>query len=109
MSWNDIAQYIRPETGIIAAALWVIGFILKKYPKFKSDWCIPFILLAIGVVLTPVYMLFVEKVQEGIPHIIVAGVIQGVLAVGLATLFNEGKKQIIRGRKANRQGECDDE
>ncbi|MCI8361537.1 MAG: holin [Clostridiales bacterium] len=66
---------------IAAAALYVLGVFLKAVPKIPN-WVIPFVLTAAGVV-------FGMLLTGGAD-----GVLQGVLAAGLAVLVNQGYKQV---------------
>ncbi|MCI8360013.1 MAG: holin [Clostridiales bacterium] len=66
---------------IAAAALYVLGVFLKAVPKIPN-WVIPFILTAAGVAFG---LLLIGGA---------GGVLQGILAAGLAVLVNQGYKQV---------------
>ena len=78
---EQISSFLAENMYITAAALYVIGVFLKAIPKIPN-WVIPFVLTAAGVVFG---LLLVGGAD---------GVLQGVLAAGLAVLVNQGYKQI---------------
>ena len=98
MDMIDFKAFIRPELLILVAFLWVIGLVLKKHPKFKAEWTIPFILVGLGILVAILYVGFVvdEAFTAGG---ITTSVVQGVLVAGLAVLINEGVKQAFIKRK----------
>ncbi len=91
----NLQEFIRPELLTLVAMLWVLGYVLKKHPKFTAEWMIPFILVGVGVIATVVY---VGCVVEGAFSMsgIVSSVVQGILVAGAAVLINEGVKQITK-------------
>lgn len=100
MEWQEIIQYFKKETMLIAALLWCLGLFIKKAP-FKHDWIIPFVLLGVGVIITPIYMIIVEQANGNIGAVVISGIIQGVFAATLAVFGNEAKKQITNKRKCD--------
>lgn len=80
----DIMSYLIEESIILVPALWVIGVFLKKTP-FISNWIIPWILLALGI-LGSFFNLGIKFTS----------VMQGILATGAAVLGHQLLKQSIR-------------
>lgn len=78
---EQISSFLAENMYITAAALYVMGVFLKAIPKIPN-WVIPFVLTAAGVAFG---LLLVGGAD---------GVLQGVLAAGLAVLVNQGYKQI---------------
>ena len=99
----NLQDYIRPELLILVAMLWALGYILKKHPKFKAEWLIPFILVGVGVVATIIYVGFVVDGAFSAAGV-TSSVVQGVLVAGAAVLINEGIKQITE-KKQEDQGD----
>lgn len=89
---EEVLNYIKPELVILVVFLYVIGLFLKKSPSFKTEWQIPFILLAIGVIFTVLWICIVNGEGFMAPAIISA-VVQGVLIAGMAVFGNELIKQ----------------
>ncbi|MEC1177605.1 phage holin family protein [Metasolibacillus meyeri] len=77
-------NYIIEQALIVVPVLLVIGQILKSTPKM-SDWVIPYILLALGVLLTIALMGFNAN-----------AIIQGVLVAGAAVFANQLYKQYVQ-------------
>lgn len=97
MDWTVLLQFVRPELLILAVMLYVLGKFLKLNPRFKKEWTIPYILLGIAIILTPLYVIIV--VGEGATaSIILSGVIQGILIAGLTVFANELIKQVTEKR-----------
>lgn len=98
MNWEDVITYIRPELLILIVFVFCIGLFLKKAPWFNDEWTIPFILLAVSVLFTILYLGIV--LAEGFNGtIIITGIIQGVLIAALAVFGNELLKQGLVKRK----------
>ena len=79
---EQITTFLSENMYIVAAALYIIGVFLKIIPKIPN-WVIPFALTAAGVAFG---LLIVGGAD---------GVLQGILAAGLAVLVNQGYKQIV--------------
>ncbi len=77
----DFLSYLVEKALILVPVLYVIGAFLKSTPKI-SDWLIPWILLAVGIV----GGLFVVGFNY-------EGVIQGILIAGVTVLGNQLIKQ----------------
>ena len=78
---EQLTSFLAENMYIVAAALYVLGVFLKAIPKIPN-WVIPFVLTAAGVAFGLLII--------GGPD----GVLQGILAAGLAVLVNQGYKQI---------------
>ena len=78
---EQLTSFLAENMYIAAAALYVLGVFLRAVPRIPN-WVIPFILTAAGVV-------FGLLILGGAD-----GVLQGVLAAGLAVLVNQGYKQV---------------
>lgn len=81
MDITTIQELISTEIIILIPVLWIIGFFLKKTPKFPN-WLIVWVLVTIGIIAS----LFIIGFD-------VNGVIQGVLAAGVAALGYDLFKQ----------------
>ena len=78
---EQLTSFLAENMYIVAAALYVLGVFIKAIPRIPN-WVIPFVLTAAGVVFG---LLIVGGAD---------GVLQGILAAGLAVLVNQGYKQI---------------
>ena len=78
---EQLTTFLAENMYIAAAALYVLGVFLKAVPRIPN-WVIPFVLTAAGVA-------FGLLILGGAD-----GVLQGILAAGLAVLVNQGYKQI---------------
>ncbi len=78
---EQLTSFLAENMYIVAAALYVLGAFIKAVPKIPN-WVIPFVLTAAGVV-------FGMLILGG-----AGGVLQGILAAGLAVLVNQGYKQV---------------
>lgn len=84
MDVSIIQDYLATEVLILIPVLWILGYFLKKTPKFP-DWLIVWTLITIGILAS----LFLIGFN-------INGVIQGVLAAGVSALgydlFKQTKK-----------------
>lgn len=87
MSGEEILSYINTEILVLIPVLIIIGQTLKQIPKMQN-WIIPIVLAVIGVTIAIVLMVD-----------IVAGVIQGILATGMAVYVHQLTIQTTRKRK----------
>ena len=78
---EQLTSFLAENMYIVAAALYVLGVFIKAIPKIPN-WVIPFVLTAAGVAFG---LLLIGGAD---------GVLQGILAAGLAVLVNQGYKQI---------------
>ena len=83
---KEILEFVIQEAYIMIPALWVVGFVIKNTELIK-DKCIPVILLAVSLLLSP-WMLGGYSPQNVIQAILVAG--GAVLA---DNLYRQSKKE----------------
>ena len=95
MAEEEILQYILPETLILIPTLIIIGQVIKQIPKVK-DWTIPIILAFIGVALSILILGFKNGFTG---QIILNGLIQGILATGMAVYVYQLTIQATKKRK----------
>lgn len=75
MDYEMMLAYIKPELLILIPVLWALGLEFKK-SKQVEDWKIPFILLAIALILTISYVLIVSGIN---PMAAWVGIMQGLV------------------------------
>ena len=87
-----MSDYILPQELILLVPfLNIIGIFLKRSPAFP-DWLIPDILAGIGIL----FALFIEISKNGFNFAsILTGVINGVIAAGIAVFGHQVVKQNI--------------
>lgn len=78
---TTLQQHIDPKMAIVIAALWVLGFFLKRTPAVK-DWLIIWALTAAGIAGG---ILLLGPTTNA--------VLQGILAAGIAVYFHQLIKQ----------------
>jgi len=97
MDFTTIMQFVDPALLLVIVVLFGIGKFLKLNPMFKQEWSIPYILLAISLILTPLYEGFV--LGKGFaPAQLVLSVTQAVLVATVTVFFNESIKQVLNKR-----------
>lgn len=95
-----LLEYIRPELFILILFNFAVGLFLKKAPWFKEEWEIPFIILALSVIVTVLYVSIV--VGEGFTlAAVIANIIQGTLIAAVTVFGNEIIKQVRIKRKVD--------
>ena len=88
-----LEQYILPEIMILIPVLIIIGMMFKKATCIQ-DWTIPILLAVVGILLAVVTI----GAKDGYTsESIVTGIIQGVLATGMAVYVHQ--LSIQTGRK----------
>lgn len=88
-----IEQYILPDVMVLIPVLIIIGMMLKR-ASYIQDWTIPILLAVIGILLAVVTI----GAKDGYTsESIVTGVIQGILATGMAVYVHQ--LSIQTGRK----------
>lgn len=94
---ENILEFIKPELFILIVFLYAVGLFIRQGPWKDGSWLIPYILLAVSLVITMAYVgIFLG---EGFsPPIVVAVVIQAVL-IAAVTVF--GNELIEQFRKRN--------
>jgi len=93
----DYSEYIKPELLVLIPVLYLLGVAIKK--ATIPDKTIPFILGAVGVVLSGIYLFAVEPIQGGqaLATAIFTAFTQGVLAAGASVYVNQLIKQAKEG------------
>jgi len=94
MAGIEILNYVRPEIMVLIPVLVIIGLMLKKISRVK-DWTIPIILGLVGVVLAISTFGFVEGFTG---PTILTGIIQGILAAGMAVYVHQLTIQSVKKR-----------
>lgn len=88
-----LEQYILPDIMILIPVLIIIGMMLKK-ASFIQDWTIPMLLAVVGILLAVVTI----GAKDGYTsESIVTGIVQGILATGMAVYVHQ--LSIQTGRK----------
>lgn len=94
MTGTEILNFIKPELLILIPVLIVLGLIIKGI-KNIPDWVIPIVLGLIGILFAVLLLGF----QEGFTGpIILTGIIQGILAAGMAVYVHQLKIQTTKKR-----------
>lgn len=88
-----LKEFIKPELLVLVPVLYLIGVALKA--SIVSDKFIPWILGAVGVMLSFVWLLATSfpKSTEEIFLVIFTGIVQGVLVAGASVYVNQLVKQ----------------
>jgi hypothetical protein len=98
MTGEQILSFILPEILILIPVLIIIGMMLKKIENIK-DWTIPIILGVIGIL----FAIMILGFKEGFSGpIILNGILQGILAAGMAVYVHQLVIQSTRKRKEDR-------
>jgi len=83
MDVSVLQAFIKPEMGILLAALWVVGYAVKKFPKIADEWII-FIVSAVGI-------LGASAISKSFS---VDSVLQGIICAACAVYGNQTIRQI---------------
>mgnify|MGYP001018329165 CR=1 FL=1 len=95
MTGEQILSFMLPEILIIIPVLIIIGMMLKK-AEYIKDWTIPIILGVIGIL----FAILILGFKEGFTGpIILNGILQGILAAGMAVYVHQLTIQSTRKRK----------
>jgi protein-S-isoprenylcysteine O-methyltransferase Ste14 len=86
----EILDFIREDSHVLVAVLWVLGSFLKRTPSV-ANWTIPWILLVIGIILA-----------LSLLGISLQSVIQGILVTGGAVLVHQLGKQTKNRNKVTK-------
>lgn len=81
----DILQFILEEGLVMIVVLWIVGYVIKVAKIVKPEW-IPFLLLSISLLFTPVKL----------GGYTADNIVQAVLVTGAAVL---GHQFIVNGEK----------
>lgn len=94
MIGNDILNFIRPDILVLVPVLIIIGLMLKKV-SYVKDWIIPIILGVVGMV----FAILILGFSEGFTGpTILNGIIQGILAAGMAVYVHQLTIQTTKKR-----------
>lgn len=99
INWAQILlEYIKPELLVLVPILWYIGTKIKAAKKIE-DWVIPFVLMAISVVIALSYVLIISGLN---PMAMWVGIMQGLAIAVLEGYFYQIYKQSTKNRKQDR-------
>ena len=88
----DYTQFIKAELLTLVPVLVVLGAVMKRTEKIKDNF-IPFILTAVSLALSCLYVLGTEGIT---PVSIFTAIVQGILCTGAAVLANQYSKQLTK-------------
>lgn len=95
MTGTELMKFILPEILIIIPVLVIIGMMLKRIENIK-DWTIPIILGVIGIL----FSIMILGFKEGFTGpVVLNGILQGILAAGMAVYVHQLTIQSTRKRK----------
>ena len=93
MDYEQMVMLIKPELFILVPVLNIIGMYIKKTGIIKS-WAIPITLGVIGIIVSVLILSF----ERGFtPSVILDGILQGILAAGIAVYAHQLKRQTTEG------------
>ncbi|MFE8695039.1 phage holin family protein [Cytobacillus sp. FJAT-53684] len=87
----DLLAYLNENYLMLVPALWVLGFALKQTPIIP-DWMIIWIILLVSVI--------VGSIAFGLSF---TGVINGIVAAGVAVLGHQMLKQTFLGKEGKKK------
>jgi hypothetical protein len=90
---ETVLSYIKPEFMVIVCALYVLGRILKQFPKIPNRW-IPLILSGFGIFFAGVHIAAVIDTYQNFHQAVFDCLIQGILCSGMAVYAYELVKQM---------------
>ncbi|MGN9164984.1 phage holin family protein [Tissierellaceae bacterium HCP3S3_D8] len=94
MTGEEILSFIQPEILILIPVLIILGLMLKK-AEYIKDWTIPIILGVIGIL----FAILILGFENGfIGQVILNGILQGILAAGMAVYVHQLTIQSTRKR-----------
>jgi len=88
----DLIEYLNHNYLMLVPALWVVGIAIKQTP-FIPNWLIIWILLAISIIFFTIAFGFSYE-----------GLINGVVAAGVAVLGHQIVKQTLNGNNKKKNG-----
>ncbi|WP_404358976.1 phage holin family protein [Cytobacillus firmus] len=91
MSGLNLLDFLNQNYYMLVPALWVIGYALKQTPKVP-DWSIVWILVLISVSAGSLAFGFSFE-----------GLLNGIVAAGVAVLGHQMKKQTLEGAYSNKK------
>jgi H+/gluconate symporter-like permease len=94
MTGEEILSFIQPEILILIPVLIILGLMLKK-TEYIKDWTIPIILGVIG----SLFAILILGFENGfVGQVILNGILQGILAAGMAVYVHQLTIQSTRKR-----------
>ena len=98
---DNIAEYIKPELLMLVPVLYFLGLAIKGSPI--KNWRIPYILGAVGILLSLIYIFTKSGGGEfgEIMQIIFTAVTQGILISGASVYLHNLIKQGKEGKSLN--------
>ena len=92
-------EFIKPELLILIPVLYFIGIAIKK--SAIRDALIPFILGAVGIVVSGIYLLASNEISglQAVATAIFTALTQGILCAAAAVYGNQLIKQAIKDRQ----------
>lgn len=90
----DIMNYVKPELIVVAIVLYIVGVALKNAQTVKDN-AIPFILGAVGIILSAIWVLANSPLgtMQEVLMAVFTSIVQGILVAGLSTYVNQLIKQ----------------
>lgn len=100
----NFSDYIMPELLLLIPILYAIGIWIKS--SQIKNWLIPFILMAIGVGLTFLYVLGwrIEEIPQNPAAYVFTSITQGILVAAAAVLANNIVTQVTVGKANDKEG-----
>lgn len=89
----DLIDFLNENYYVLIPVLWIFGFALKQTPRIP-DWTIIWILLALSICFSTIMYGFSGE-----------GIINGIIAAGVAVLGHQMVKQTFTERKKNKDGQ----
>lgn len=92
-------EFIKPELLILIPVLYFVGMAIKKSPL--KDEIIPFILGAVGILLSGIYLFASEPIigAQAVFTAIFTAITQGVLCAAAAVYSNQILKQATKDKE----------
>jgi 1,4-dihydroxy-2-naphthoate octaprenyltransferase len=97
----DLSNYVSAELSILVPVLYAIGIFIKN--SSIKDWKIPFILGAMGIVLTFAYLVSKQWPADGGEWfgLIFSSITQGILEAASSVYANNLYKQYIKRNESS--------
>ena len=92
----ELMEFLRPELAVLVPVLYLLGTILKRSPL--QDWLIPFLLCAVGCVLSFMYLAsFGVESPEDWLILLYSALTQGVICTACTVYAHNLIKQAKEG------------
>ncbi len=85
MEWSAVSSFIKPESLIVVAACWAVGYALKRTPRVP-DWGIIYVVTMVAVIMVCFLTGFNAE-----------SILQGILCGAVAVYGNQLVKQTKKG------------